>query len=104
MTKKSDRNGTAEPTAVGTPTQSIIAKWKRQGDQRGFIRFLDNNTGNCAVSNLEYVQLNDAMDHVHEWVVDWDIELTKEEIMLVRTAEWRAGLKFSLRPAGTESA
>ena len=49
MSKKSRHNRTAEPTAVGTPTQSILAKWKRQG---GFIRFLDNNKGNYAVADL----------------------------------------------------
>jgi hypothetical protein len=72
-------------------TDSILNKWKAQ---RTFIRFVDGNTKNCAVSNLHYVLLPDALDHIDNWKVDWDMELTEEEIALVKKPEWRAGWNF----------
>jgi hypothetical protein len=44
--------------------------------------------------NLVFVSLGDAMRRIDDWVVDWDMDLTEEEIALVRTEEWRAGLTF----------
>ena len=73
------------------PTSSILAKWRKQG---AFVRFLDGNTLNCAPTNLAWVQLPDAMEHINDWVVDWDLYLTKKERALVMTPEWRAGLSF----------
>ena len=72
-------------------TNSILRKWAKQG---GFIRFLDGNTMNSAVTNLTWVTLRDAMENI-SWTVDWDSELTEEECLLVETPEWRAGLRFS---------
>ena len=73
-------------------TSSIIKKWKKQG---GFIRFFDGNIQNCAVRNLGGVSMKDAMDHVEDWAVDWDVHLTPRERALVMTPEWRAGLIFN---------
>jgi hypothetical protein len=72
-------------------TNSILNKWRKQGS---FIRFLDSNKLNCAVSNLAYVSLKEAMDNIHEWVVDWDMDLTQNERNIVLTPEFRAGLSF----------
>ena len=98
MGKKSFRNRSAAPssTAGGSTrlptTERILAKWKAQAQ---FIRFVDGDTGNCAISNLQRVRLSDAMEHIDEWVVDWDMDLTAEEIATVRSVQWRAGLTFS---------
>ena len=32
------------------------------------------------------------MDHIDEWKVDWDMDLTRREIALVKDPVWRAGL------------
>jgi hypothetical protein len=72
-------------------TKNIIRKWREQGM---FIRFLDGNTMNCSITNLARVSLSDAMSHVHDWKVDWDMELTPSERALVMKPEWRAGLKM----------
>lgn len=70
-------------------TMSILAKWRQQGI---FFRFLDNNTLNCRLDNIEKVELYEALMNIDTWTVDWDMELTEEEIELVKTPEWRAGL------------
>ena len=72
-------------------TSTILAKWKEQGN---FIRFLDGDTHNCAVTNLCNVNIQEAMEHFDEWVFDWDLNLTKKERRLVMDAEWRRGLIF----------
>ena len=72
-------------------TNSIIEKWN---EQRMFIRFIDGNTLNCAATNLHPVTLKDAMENVHTWKVDWDMNLTQEERNLVLTDEWREGLRL----------
>ncbi|UKZ11100.1 hypothetical protein EhVM1_000085 [Emiliania huxleyi virus M1] len=72
-------------------TTSIIKKWRTQRD---FIRFLDGNIQNCAISNLQYVSIVDAMEHIHDWKVDWDLYLTKKEKKLVMDPSWRSGLVF----------
>jgi len=50
---------------------------------------------NCAATNLHPVTLKDAMENVHTWKVDWDMNLTQEERNLVLTDEWREGLRLS---------
>lgn len=77
--------------AATAATQSILSKWREQGE---FIRFVDGNARNAAVSNMQFVTLRDAMRHVDDWKVDWDMELTQAECALVRSADWRAGLVF----------
>jgi len=74
-----------------TTTNSIIKKWQKQGT---FIRFLDGNSLNCNLNNLKYVSIDDAMDHIDSWKVDWDMDLTKKEIKTVRDPAWRRGLVF----------
>ena len=73
-------------------TNSILEKWNRQG---GFVRFINGNTTDCRITNLQYVQLKDTMEHFDDWVVDWDMNLTKKEIKLVNDPNWRAGLTFT---------
>ena len=72
-------------------TNSILNKWNEQG---GFIRFIDGNTVNCAITNLQRVSPKEAMENINSWKVDWDMELTEEEIALVNNPEWRRGLTF----------
>ena len=76
------------------PTSSILNKWRAQAT---FIRFLDGDTQNCAFSNLCAVSLKDAMEHVHDWKVDWDRQLSPEERELVVDDAWRS--RLILRPA-----
>jgi hypothetical protein len=40
------------------------------------------------------VSIEDALNHIDDWRVDWDRELTAAEEELVRKPEWRAGLHF----------
>ncbi len=75
-------------------TSGIIAKWNAQG---AFIRFIDGNTMNCSVANLQWVTLPEVIQHITDWVVDWDLNLTKQERDLVMKSEWRAGLSFKSR-------
>ena len=72
-------------------TKSILEKWNAQGC---FVRFLDGNKGNCALRNLEYVHIKDAIEHFGEWTFDWDMDLTRAEKRLVADPGWRAGLNF----------
>ena len=74
-------------------TGSILRKWQNQG--YSFIRFRDANPSNCSVSNLMLVSLQQAMEHIEDWVVDWDMNLTPEEIAVVCDPEWRAGLTIT---------
>lgn len=60
----------------------------------GFVRWIDGNASNNVVTNLAWVTLQDAMEHVDDWKVDWDMHLTKRERALVMTAAWRAALSF----------
>jgi hypothetical protein len=72
---------------------NILSKLEKQPR---FMRFLDGDVTNSAVSNLEFVSLRDALGHLEDadWKVDWDAELTCEERALVLTPEWRACLVF----------
>ena len=70
-------------------TNSILYKWEKQG---GFTRFMDGNPQNCSLANLSLVDVHTAMRHIDDWKVDWDVNLTSEEIALVKSAEWRSGL------------
>ena len=73
-------------------TNSILNKWNANC---GFVRHIDGNTENNSVSNLQWVTLPQAMEHVDDWTVDWTIGLTAEEISLVKTSKWRNGLQFT---------
>jgi hypothetical protein len=72
-------------------TDSILRKWREQGY---FIRHLDNNTMNNAISNLQQVSLKDALNNMN-WTTDWDIFLSKRERELVMDPQWREGLTFT---------
>ncbi len=72
-------------------TTSILNKWRLQNT---FIRFIDENSSNCSVTNLQYVSLEDAMKNI-TWKVDWDMNLTKAERKLVMDVKWRNGLTFN---------
>jgi hypothetical protein len=62
---------------------SIIEKWREQA-VTGFIRFFNGNTADCRAANLQFVSLRDTFLHFDDWKVDWDINLTEEEIDLVK--------------------
>jgi hypothetical protein len=72
-------------------TSSILRKWNSL-EPRCFIRFIDGNKTNCCVNNLQYVDVKTAMLHFDDWITDYDIELTKKEVELVKCATWRTGL------------
>ena len=55
---------------------SIIKKWSQQVS---FVWFIDGNPGNCAIFNLKWIGLAEALEHIGEWKVDWDMNLTEEE-------------------------
>ena len=55
---------------------SIMKKWSHQGS---FVLFIDGNPGNCSVFNLRWIGLVEALEHIGEWKVDWDMNLTKKE-------------------------
>jgi len=67
-------------------TTSILSKWR---EQQTFVRFLDGDTLNCHVENLQYVPLKAALEHIDDWKVDWDMDLSAEEVALVLDPEWR---------------
>jgi len=83
------RIGTSDPL-----TTNIIYKWNKQGS---FVRFVNKNTLDLRDGNLQVVSLQEAMEHIDDWKVDWDAELTSAEIALVRTAKWREGLTFPVK-------
>ena len=68
-------------------TKSIFEKWRKQ---EYFVRFVNGNTLDCRRENLETVLLTDALiDHIDDWKVDWDMDLTSTEVALVRDPAWR---------------
>jgi hypothetical protein len=55
-----------------------------------FVRFNNGNTHDCSFYYLCFVSLDDAMDHIDDWKVDWDrMDLTKLEIAIVKDPVWR---------------
>jgi hypothetical protein len=81
----------AQATESEAMTNSILNVWRAQGT---FIRFVDGSTLNFNISNLEYVSLKEAMLHVDDWKVDWDMNLCPAQIAVVHNPAWRAGLTF----------
>ena len=90
-TRRARRAASPAPFDKHTMTQSIMQKWS---EQNGFVRFLDGDIRNCPPENLKWVTLKDAMEHVHDWVVDWDMNLSEEERKLVLQDDWQQGLSF----------
>jgi hypothetical protein len=83
---------------------SILTKWR---NQECFLRFdPTNSSASSTVSssssnnrwhkNLVRVPLDDVMDHMDDWVVDWDITLTSNEIILVRDNPTHRGTLLKL--------
>jgi hypothetical protein len=83
--EESDEDSDADEDEL---TNSILRKWRN----RPFIRFVNGDQRDCSIRNLAMVSLDDAMDHIDDWKVDWDMDLTRREIELVRDPVWRAGL------------
>ena len=70
-------------------TESILAKWRSAGNT--FVRFLDNDAGNMAATNLAWVSLRDVMAHIdgaHAWKADWDGNITEARPFTVPSAMW----------------
>ena len=67
-------------------TAGILRKWRNQAV---FYRFMDGDEKNCAAKNLKAVPLKEALAHINDWVCDWDMDLTDQEILLVNNAVWR---------------
>jgi len=49
-----------------------------------FFRFIDGNIQNPHFDNLTLVPFEEALRHVDDWAVDWDLELTSNQISYVR--------------------
>ena len=62
--------------------KSIKNIWNKENNNQ-FIRFKNKNTLDCRVENLEWVSINDAMNNINDWKVDWDMELSKKQIEFV---------------------
>jgi len=73
-------------------TQSIFRKWRAQGV---FYRYLDGDRKNIIAKNLKQVSLRESLAHINDWVCDWDIELTPQEIKVVHNSAWRASLRWA---------
>ena len=78
-------------------TNSIITKWR---EKKLFVRFMNGDTGNCHLTNLQVVSLKNAMENIRDWIVDWDMDLTDEEIQLVQRPDWRLRLLLGEEVAG----
>ena len=89
------REPSAESVKLAALMQSVLRKW---GEQGNFIRFMDGKIQNSAVANLRYVSLRDCLQHVDAWTADWDMNLTAEEIEVVRNPTYRAGLLLARLP------
>lgn len=65
-------------------SSKILSKWYEDTKDNNFccIRFLNGDKLCCHVNNLKWVKLVDALRNP-DWVVDWDIDLTKKEKKLV---------------------
>lgn len=65
--------------------REIGKKWAKftKNTNGNFIRYKDGDEKNEETENLEEVSAMEAMKNI-EWVVDWTMPLTKEEIEFVR--------------------
>ena len=92
----------AFPTQAATNstqiTNDIIVKWK---EQERFIRFVDGDKTNCSVANLKYIDFQDALAHWDDWIFDWDMNLTPNEIDCANDPVWRATNYVSLVGSST---
>ena len=74
-------------------TRSIMRSWARM-----FIRFIDGNTQNCNLLNLTGESPDDVLVKNWanpDWRVDWDMDLSDDEVQIVLNPEWRKGLCFA---------
>ena len=92
MPSKKVRARECKAAVAGAPMQTdetmisaIRDKWHEQTKATGgyFLRFLDGDTGNCRLDNLDYCHPHDAFTNA-DWKVDWDMELTPAESAFVR--------------------
>ena len=96
MPSKKQRTKAAKRTKLSKALQqathhatvrTIRDKWHEQTSTAlggHFIRFLDGNRGNCRVENLSLCTPHMAFSNP-DWIVDWDANLTNDEIDFVRT-------------------
>lgn len=75
--------------------RAIINKWNERHSM--FIRFIDGDRNNHELTNMALALIPDLLENFDVWTIDWDVDLTEEEIALVRNANWRAGLHFKNR-------
>lgn len=74
-------------------TKSITRSWARM-----FIRFIDGNIQNCNLLNLTGERPDDVFIKNWanpDWRVDWDMDLSDDEVQIVLNPEWRKGLRFA---------
>ena len=74
----------------------ILDIWRAQ---QHFIRFVDGNKSNCSITNLEWCKPAAAMRNINHWAVDWDMNLTAEQIEFVRLNHEEIALFLDTPPA-----
>ena len=81
---KAAKAATKQASPLPDIVRTIRDKWHEQTKAYGgwFIHFIDGNTANCSSVNLAYVNPYYAFKNPN-WVVDWDMNLTEEEIQYV---------------------
>jgi hypothetical protein len=76
-------------------TGSNTRSWAKQGM---FIRFIDGDVQNCNHLNLACERPGDVLIKNWanpDWRVDWDMELSDDEVQIVLNPQWRRGLRFA---------
>lgn len=74
-------------------TRSIMRSWARM-----FTRFIDGNIQNCNLLNLSGERPDDVFVKNWtnpDWRVDWDMDLSDDEVQIVLNPEWRNRLRFA---------
>ena len=70
----------AAPEGRDDLVESILKIWEEQG---AFILSIDGNPANCAMSNIKRVDLAVALRHHDDWKVNWEMNLTAEQVAFV---------------------
>ena len=64
-----------------------------------FLQFLDGDKTHVSRRNVRPCTLRDVLVHFDEWTIDWERDLTAEEIELVSTTNWVDSVRtFHLGP------
>ena len=91
------RAPSAEAQSLVAAVQSILGKWAAQGT---FTRYLDGNRQNAGAGNAVPAGLRECLKpaNLAAWCVDWDANLSREEVELVRNPSLCAALLLAQLP------